>query len=204
MYYVCFSTATIVASLILFQGLNTTDGIATVSLLCGFVITFLGVHLLNISRTPEPVHAHDSVLENGLMNPRMSISGRLSLEGWNGIGPGGVNGYRADGAPFSAGHGRRSSLYRHQTSTLYNAFEEDDELEGSGRGHETLGLRRLREEPEEEEIEDDLSDADERTGLRSAVGRRERNGDARLQSVRRESSRSHSSSPRLSPRVGGS
>ncbi|KAL5498586.1 hypothetical protein ACEPAH_1940 [Sanghuangporus vaninii] len=198
MYYVCFSTATLVASLILFQGLNTSNGITTVTLLCGFVITFLGVHLLNFSRAPERPRANAGALENGLMNPRMSVSGRLSIEGWNGIGPGGVNGYRVDGSPFSAGHGRHSSLYRHQTSTLYNAFEEDDELEGPGR--ETVGLRSLHEEPEEDD--DELSDADERTGLRSARKRAAENG--HIHSVRRENSRSHSDSPRLSPRPGSS
>ena len=96
MYYVGFSTATLVASLILFQGLNTEDAVATISLLCGFAITFLGVHLLNLSRAPEHAdgvangHARrDSTLENGLLNPRLSISGRMSLDGWNGLGPNG-------------------------------------------------------------------------------------------------------------------
>ncbi|KAH8116034.1 DUF803-domain-containing protein [Phellopilus nigrolimitatus] len=202
MYYVCFSTATIVASLILFQGINTTDGVTTVSLLCGFAITFLGVHLLNISRAPEPAHIRNSSLENGLMNPRLSISGRLSLDGWNGIGPGGIAnggpGFRGDGAPYPSGHAHRGSLYRHQTSTLFNAFGDDDELEGTGR--EAVGLRRLREESDEE-ADHDLSDSDERTQLRSVERRDERGG--RLQRVR-EGSRSHSSSPRLSPRLGGS
>lgn len=200
MYYVCFSTATLVASLILFQGLNTSDGVTAVTLLCGFAITFLGVHLLNLSRTPDRPRVPDGGLESGLMNSRMSISGRLSIEGWNGIGPGGLSGYRADGAPFSAGHGRHSSLYRHQTSTLYSAFEEDDELEGPGR--ETVGLRSLREEPEDDD-DDEMSDADERTGLRSArLKRRPENG--QVSSIRRENSRSHSNSPRSSPRPGSS
>ncbi|KAI5121133.1 hypothetical protein M0805_002805 [Coniferiporia weirii] len=195
MYYVCFSTATIVASLILFQGLNTTDGVSTVSLLCGFVITFLGVHLLNLSRAPEIVHSRNgAALENGLMNPRLSTSGRLSLEGWNGVGPGGFVNGTSDGNAYPAAHGRRNSLYRHQTSTLFSAFDEDDELEGSGR--EVVGMHRLREEPDEDG-NDDLSDADERTRLHSD-GRKEVRG-GQLQHVR-ESSRSHSNSPRLSPR----
>ncbi|KAJ2933187.1 hypothetical protein H1R20_g3920, partial [Candolleomyces eurysporus] len=49
MYYVGFSTATLVASIILFQGFNTDDTANAVSLLTGFVVTFLGVHLLNLS-----------------------------------------------------------------------------------------------------------------------------------------------------------
>ena len=53
MYYVGFSTATIVASIILFQGLNTDDPANSLSLLAGFITTFLGVHLLELSRTPS-------------------------------------------------------------------------------------------------------------------------------------------------------
>ena len=51
MYYVGFSTATIVASIILFQGLNTDDPANSLSLLAGFITTFLGVHLLELART---------------------------------------------------------------------------------------------------------------------------------------------------------
>ena len=52
MYYVGFSTATIIASIILFQGLNTDDPANSISLLAGFITTFLGVHLLELSRSP--------------------------------------------------------------------------------------------------------------------------------------------------------
>ena len=51
MYYVGFSTCTIVASIILFQGLNTDDPTNTLALLAGFITTFLGVHLLELSRS---------------------------------------------------------------------------------------------------------------------------------------------------------
>ena len=46
-YYVTFTTAVLTASFVLFQGLNITDGMKSVSLLCGFLVTFLGVYLLN-------------------------------------------------------------------------------------------------------------------------------------------------------------
>jgi hypothetical protein len=143
MYYVGFSSCTIVASLILFQGFNTTGGTNTVSLLAGFAVTFLGVHLLNISRQPEPPLRENghSALENGLMNPRLSLQGRISIDGWNG-----VSDIRGDG---SSGHGRRSSLYRAQSTTLLNAFEEDDP--------NAVALDELHEEDEDE--------ADERTRL---------------------------------------
>ena len=164
MYYVGFSTATVVASLILFQGFNTTDASDTLSLLCGFVITFLGVHLLNISRKPEPPldqNGH-TVLEGGLLNPRLSLQGRPSLDGWNDtrIGP----------APSPRGHGRRSSMYRKQTTTLFDAFEEREPGVT-----DSVGLHRLREDDSEAE-DDDILHADERTRLQktSQIARQDR------------------------------
>lgn len=50
LYYVTFTTFTLVASFILFRGFNTTDPINTISLLCGFLTIFTGVYLLNLSR----------------------------------------------------------------------------------------------------------------------------------------------------------
>ncbi|KAF7727249.1 hypothetical protein EC973_007862 [Apophysomyces ossiformis] len=46
-YFVFFTTATITASAILFQGFNTDDTVNVVSLICGFLIIFAGVYLLN-------------------------------------------------------------------------------------------------------------------------------------------------------------
>ncbi len=50
LYYVTFTTATLCASFILFKGFNTTEAVNTLSLLCGFLVTFTGVYLLNLSR----------------------------------------------------------------------------------------------------------------------------------------------------------
>ena len=50
LYYVTFTSATLVASFILFKGFNTTDIVNTLSLISGFLITFTGVYLLNLSR----------------------------------------------------------------------------------------------------------------------------------------------------------
>ncbi|KAL1983609.1 hypothetical protein VTN96DRAFT_10188 [Rasamsonia emersonii] len=50
LYYVTFTTATLCASFILFKGFNTTDAVSTISLLCGFLVIFSGVYLLNLSR----------------------------------------------------------------------------------------------------------------------------------------------------------
>ncbi|KAG6334210.1 hypothetical protein ID866_4881 [Astraeus odoratus] len=174
MYYVGFSTATIVASLILFQGFNTTDGTNTMTLLAGFIVTFLGVHLLNLSRKPDPTplpNGH-STLETGILNPRLSLQGRPSLDGWAGASE-----HRSDGALHSAGHGRRSSLYRAQSTILFNAFEENPQGD--------VQLSQLRESDEDDEDDESDDDVNERTQLRSAHDKRP--------SV----SRSHSSSPAL-------
>ncbi|KAI9061633.1 DUF803-domain-containing protein [Trametes sanguinea] len=192
MYYVGFSTATIIASVILFQGFNTDDPANSISLLAGFVTTFLGVHLLEISRKPDPAalpassahHPHHSALESGLMHPRLSISGRMSIDGWHGAA-GTPIGSAHPGVPFSPVHARRGSHHRTQSQTLFSAFDEEDE-EGYRDGTGVVGLNTLH-----EGVEDDELEADERTHLR--LGERRSNGFARG-----HGSRSHSRSPRES------
>ncbi len=148
MYYVGFSSATIVASLILFQGFNTTDATNTISLIAGFVVIFLGVHILNLSRDSN------AALElNGYTAPpaeddfipthrtRGSLTGRLSIDGWHGI-------VEAPETPRTANGGRR-----YHSTTLFD-------------GTEHVGLSQLREEDEEtEDDDDDDDDDDERTHL---------------------------------------
>ena len=63
------------------------------------------------------------------MNPRLSLQGRVSLDGWNGVRNGPDRGIdmHMDGVGRSRGrHGRRSSIYQSQTTTLFSAFEESD------------------------------------------------------------------------------
>ncbi|GAB7366493.1 hypothetical protein MBLNU230_g8286t1 [Neophaeotheca triangularis] len=50
LYYVTFTTCTLIASFVLFSGFNTSDAVNTISLLCGFLTIFTGVYLLNLSR----------------------------------------------------------------------------------------------------------------------------------------------------------
>jgi hypothetical protein len=117
------------------------------------------------------------------------------MDGW-GSAPRGEAGYGEDGIPHSASHGRRSALYRHQSGTLFDAFEEGRQ---NGRPGEAVGLHDLREDSDEEDDEfarDDEEaqvDADERTRLhREASGRREYHD-----AERTRNSRSHSRSPRI-------
>ncbi|KAE8547889.1 hypothetical protein TMatcc_009712 [Talaromyces marneffei ATCC 18224] len=53
MYYVGFATCTISASMILYQGLNTHDPTEIISLICGFLLEFVSVALLTISRNDD-------------------------------------------------------------------------------------------------------------------------------------------------------
>lgn len=97
LYYVTFTTCTLVASFILFRGFNTTDSINTISLLCGFLTIFTGVYLLNLSREdPDGAnlginqldargkyHEVDGIPTDGLagLQTRMSMQARRSGEG---------------------------------------------------------------------------------------------------------------------------
>ena len=120
----------------MFQGFNTDDPAKAISLLAGFLITFLGVHLLEISRKPalESSHSHPGggALESGLMNPRLSITGRMSIDGWNGAGNTPIGGsVSSSSLPGGQGHFRRSSGSQSQNrrgQTIFNALEEDDAM----------------------------------------------------------------------------
>jgi drug/metabolite transporter (DMT)-like permease len=86
LYYVTFTTATLCASFILFSGFNTTEAVNTISLLCGFLVTFAGVYLLNLSRS-DPNGAklagrrHDAIGTDAIssLQTRMSMEARRSL-----------------------------------------------------------------------------------------------------------------------------
>src|ERR1700761_1167164 len=156
-YYVGFTSCTIFASFILFQDFYVIDTLNSVSLVAGFLITFFGVHLLNYSldRSDIPMNGH-LPLENGLMNPRISLSGRLSMDGWGNHRRSSSFSGPAPGSARSAAFGGRA----HQSGTLFNAY--DDE-------HGGVRLNSLH-ETEEDDL--DLDDSNELTQLRSGKDRR--------------------------------
>lgn len=88
LYYVTFTTATLVASFILFQGFNTTDAVNTISLLSGFLVIFTGVYLLNLSRGDPDGHkllngsVDDGVPTDGItgLQTRRSMQTRRSVD----------------------------------------------------------------------------------------------------------------------------
>ena len=118
------------------------------------------MHLLELSRKPA-VSGHNA-LENGILNPRLSLQGRPSVDGW----PGAVS--SSPGVNF--GHARRSSrmLNAHSHAALFDAFEDVP----NGSAH-ALGLHSLREDDAED---DELEAATERTRLRTEDRRRSHSG----------------------------
>jgi len=103
LYYVTFTTSTLCASFILYGGFNTVDAVNTLSLLCGFLVIFTGVYILNISRgDPDGRKMINGVAQDGIatdiisgIQTRRSMQARRSLDpnrmsvGSNGYGRGG-------------------------------------------------------------------------------------------------------------------
>lgn len=89
LYYVSFTTCTLTASFLLFRGFNTSDAVSIISLIMGFVITFIGVYLLNMSRSDDvqnlmPTHAGEEMpMDNTTagFQARHSFSHRRSYSG---------------------------------------------------------------------------------------------------------------------------
>ncbi|OQO05865.1 hypothetical protein B0A48_09960 [Cryoendolithus antarcticus] len=164
LYYVTFTTLTLVASFILFGGFNTTDAINTISLLCGFLTIFTGVYLLNLSREdPDGVNLGrkgmvagdargeysevDGIPTDGLtgLQTRLSMQSRRSLSGDEGHGrsaswslrsPGAVTGgYNSFPAKGKmAGEGHVMHSYDVEAGGLGDLAEDSDEDSGKS-GH---------------------------------------------------------------------
>ncbi|KAL7267204.1 hypothetical protein RUND412_010220, partial [Rhizina undulata] len=141
LYYVTFTTATLCASFILFRGFNTTDPVNTISLLCGFLIIFGGVYLLNLSRT-DP-------------NGTRMLSGRRSLAYDEGVPTDGITGLQVrrsmqlrrseGGGPSSRGSIGARLLGREEEEMGLTDLAEDSEAEsddGIGRVERDKNRRR--------------------------------------------------------------
>ncbi|KIX07919.1 uncharacterized protein Z518_02573 [Rhinocladiella mackenziei CBS 650.93] len=142
LYYVTFTTATLCASFILFQGFNTTDAVNTISLLCGFLVIFSGVYLLNLSRGDPDGHR----LLNGKIpdedgiptDPLAGLQTRRSMQARRSLDPH----RRSSSLTFSPGGLRNvsgeSAGLMHNYDVEHNAFglsnlvEDPEEVEGSG------------------------------------------------------------------------
>jgi len=158
LYYVGFTSCTIVASLILFQGFYNTSVSNSVSLIAGFVVIFIGVHLLNYSHKTgddmPPASGQHLPMEHGFTNPRMSLGGRLSMDSsWSG---------ERFGSPTATRRSRRDS---NGTSIPYRNVA--DEEAGIPNG---VKLTKLSEDPREDDNyseDDELEAITESTSLRT-------------------------------------
>lgn len=137
LYYVTFTTATLCASFILFKGFNTTDAVNTLSLLCGFLVIFTGVYLLNLSRADPDGHqliagkepSMDGIPTDGLTSfqTRRSMQARRSFDPHR----------RSSSLTFSPGGIRQAS--RESEGLMHNYDVE----------HNAFGLSDLVEDPNE-------------------------------------------------------
>ncbi|EEH15970.2 hypothetical protein PABG_06057 [Paracoccidioides brasiliensis Pb03] len=137
LYYVTFTTATLCASFVLFHGFNTTDRVNTISLLCGFLVIFSGVYLLNLSRTDPDgqrlagkTDEEDGVPTDGIA----SIQTRRSL------------------------HNRRSIDWRPRSSSSLDYYGGPSDRQGLMHSYDVetsaFGLQTLREESNDGDQED--------------------------------------------------
>jgi len=146
LYYVTFTTATLCASFILFRGFNTTDAVNTISLLCGFLVIFAGVYLLNLSRGDPDGHR----MLNGKISdddgiptdPLAGLHTRISMQARRSLDPH----RRSSSLTFSPGGLRNVSAesagLMHDYDVEHNAFGLSDLVEapeemGGGSGTRT-------------------------------------------------------------------
>ncbi|KAK4106228.1 DUF803-domain-containing protein [Parathielavia hyrcaniae] len=140
LYYVTFTTATLCASFILFKGFNTTEAVNTLSLICGFLVTFTGVYLLNLSRgDPDGTKALARRGGGDITGTDMvsSIQTRISMEARRSH----TQARRMSIGSNRAHHGDRDGLMR--------AYDEEEAVAAAGGGG--FGLTDLAEDTEDEE-----------------------------------------------------
>lgn len=137
LYYVTFTTATLCASFILFKGFNTTNAVNTLSLLCGFLVIFTGVYLLNLSRADPDgqrlMTGKDSELDGIPTDGITVIQTRRSMQARRSFDPH----RRSSSLTFSPGGIRHSS--REHEGLMHNYDVE----------HSAFGLSDLVEDPDE-------------------------------------------------------
>ena len=113
LYYVFFTTSVLCASFILFRGFNTTDHVNTVSLICGFLIIFTGVYLLNLSSDdPDGKRLLNGHIEDGIPTDGIaSIQTRRSMQSRRSVEPRRLSNGSLAFSPRSP-HGDREALIR--------------------------------------------------------------------------------------------
>lgn len=175
LYYVSFTTFTLVASFLMFKGFNTSDAVNTISLLCGFLVTFSGVYLLNLSREdpdgrtllgqagPSELHGE---FEEGIPTDAMAVWGtRRSMQ---------LRRSSAEHGRVSGGHSRRHSWGSASAGGRRSLGDREALMDG-------FGLADLAEEENDEEFDDasrNKRKADEEQGLPNRVNAHSRHASA--------------------------
>ncbi|SGY33212.1 BQ5605_C002g01466 [Microbotryum silenes-dioicae] len=151
-YFVGFSTSTLIASIILFHGLNTSGGKDTLSLLCGLYVISLGVYLLNLSRSENENssggltrlnrHSH-SMLDNGILGRTSLASNRYSMNSEVDGNPDArksTNFFRGGGAVVGGVEPMNHANDLHLPMEEFEEeFEEDDADDGQGTAYPHKG-----------------------------------------------------------------
>ncbi|KAI7687315.1 DUF803-domain-containing protein, partial [Hortaea werneckii] len=134
LYYVAFTTCTLLASFILFRGFNTSDTVNTISLLCGFLTIFTGVYLLNLSRE-DPDGGNLGINSSGGRGPHDDHRGKYSEV--DGIPVDGMSGLSTrmsmQGRRSGDGNHRRSNSWSLR-SPITGQFESAGARGGGGGG----------------------------------------------------------------------
>ncbi|KAG2185391.1 hypothetical protein INT44_002182 [Umbelopsis vinacea] len=73
-YFVFFTTATLVASAIMYHGWNSAGVVNTISLVCGFLIIFMGVYLLDSIARGGTAAQNEMAMKGPLQRQSSSVS----------------------------------------------------------------------------------------------------------------------------------
>ncbi|BFZ59318.1 hypothetical protein YB2330_000325 [Saitoella coloradoensis] len=151
-YYVTFTTCTLCASFILFQGFNTTSAVDIISLLCGFLIIFAGVYLLNFytldasSKHPPPPQDYDGLpLGGDMLNAGIQARRSIQLD-------------RSRRSISGQAGGRRGSVSVREARLA--GFVEEEEM---------MGLAELHDSEEEEGPSDSAASGRRSSGRRGSM-----------------------------------
>ncbi|KAL3419351.1 hypothetical protein PVAG01_09573 [Phlyctema vagabunda] len=159
LYYVTFTTATLTASFLLYGGFNTTNVVNTLSLLCGFLVIFAGVYLLNVSRTdPNGCKAMNGHETDGIATDMISsIQTRRSMQSRRSMDP-----HRISSGSYGRGGDRQGLIhaYDEEEATGFGltdlANDSDDDIQhlhanGRTSNPPNIGSKRSFSEPIEQQ-----------------------------------------------------
>ena len=135
-----FTTAVLCASFVLFRGFNTRDVVNTVSLLCGFLIIFAGVYLLNLSSDdPDGNQLLRGRMDDGIPTDGIAaIQTRLSMQSRRSYEPRRMSGGSVGFSPRSPRGDREALMHTYDAENggfALSDLAEDSEEDMSAHRH---------------------------------------------------------------------